>query len=164
MSLSLPGEFLMVFQTDGKLLNPAESSTEVIAFWVGCFLLAGGACIYGLGFRSAKREHWEEFYLNNFMICSWAACAYLAMAMHLGEITLPATGVDTERHIYWARYADWLFTTPIIIYDLTKLSGVRSTVKKAAMYADIDMIFAGFFCSYLSPRPKNGMVHCQLSV
>ena len=153
MLLNLSGEFLMVFQTDGRFLNPTESSTEVIAFWVGCGLLAAGACIFGLGFRSAKREYWEEFYLNNFVICSWAACAYLAMAMHLGEITLPATAVDAERHIYWARYADWVVTTPIIIYDLTKLSVVRPTVRKAAMYSDVAMILTGFFAA-LSPHDQ----------
>lgn len=153
MSLSLSGEFLMVFQTGGQFLNPTESSTEVIAFWIGCGLLAIGACIYGLGYRSAKQEYWEEFYLNNFIICSWASCSYLAMAMHLGEITLPATAFDPERHIYWARYADWLVTTPIIIYDLTKLSGVRSTVKKAAMYADVAMILTGVFAA-LAPHDQ----------
>ncbi len=153
MSLVLSGKFLIVLQTSGEFLNPTESSMEQIAFWIGCGLLAVGACIYGLGFRSAKRESWEEFYLNNFIICSWASCAYLAMAMHLGEITLPATTVDPERHIYWARYADWLITTPIIIYDLTKLSGVRPTVQKAAMYADVAMILTGIFAA-LSPHDQ----------
>jgi bacteriorhodopsin len=154
MSISWSGEFLMVAQTaattTGEYLNPTEKTMSVIAFWVGCAVLAGGACIFGLGFRSAKREYWEEFYLNNFIICSWASCAYLAMAMHLGEITLPATAADPERHIYWARYADWLVTTPIIIYDLTKLSGVRPTIKKAAMFSDVAMILTGFFAA-LSP-------------
>lgn len=153
MSLTLSGEFFMVFQTAGEHLNPNESSMEQIAFWIGCGLLTIGAVIFGLGFRSAKREYWEEFYLNNFVICSWAACAYLAMAMHLGEITLPATATDPERHIYWARYADWLVTTPIIIYDLTKLSGVRPTIKKAAMYSDVAMILTGTFAA-LAPHDQ----------
>ena len=143
----------MVFQTAGEFLNPKETSTEQIAFWIGCCLLALGATIFGLGFRSAKREYWEEFYLNNFIICSWASCAYLAMAMHLGEYTLPATAADPERHIYWARYVDWIVTTPIIIYDLTKLSGIRPTVRKAAMFSDVAMILTGFFAA-LSPHDQ----------
>jgi bacteriorhodopsin len=153
MSLNLSGELLVTFQTAGRFLNPTESSTETVAFWVGCGLLAAGAVIFGLGFRSAKRESWEEFYLNNFIICSWASCAYLAMAMHLGEYTLPAAGPDPERHIYWARYVDWLVTTPIIIYDLTKLSGVRPTVKKAAMFSDVAMILTGLFAAF-SPHDQ----------
>lgn len=166
MSLDLPGEFLMVFQTSGKFLNPKETSTEQIAFWIGCGLLALGAAIFGLGFRSAKREYWEEFYLNNFIICSWASCAYLAMAMHLGEYTLPATAVDPERHIYWARYADWIVTTPIIIYDLTKLSGIRPTVRKAAMFSDVAMIFTGLFAAF-SPHDQRMVwyiVSCMFEV
>lgn len=153
MSRDLVGNMLLAFQADGRFLNPTETPTETTAFWIGCFLLAGGACIYGLGFRSAKREAWEDFYLNNFVICSWASCAYLAMAMHLGEWTLPATAVDAERHIYWARYCDWLVTTPIIIYDLTKLSGARPTLRRAAIFADVAMILTGIIAAF-SPHDQ----------
>jgi len=153
MALDIAGQFFIVAHPSIELLDPTEKRIEVIAFWVGCGLLAAGAVIYGLGFRSAKRESWEEFYLNNFVICSWASCAYLAMAMHLGELTIPGDqilGGDAPRHIYWARYADWVVTTPIILYDLTKLSGVRPTVKKAIIFSDIAMIITGLIAA-LSP-------------
>ena len=153
MAWDIAGQFLLVAQPSPELVNPTEKFIEVVAFWVGCGLLAAGAVIFGLGFRSAKRETWEEFYLNNFVICSWAACAYLAMAMHLGELALPGDqilGGGNPRHIYWARYADWVVTTPIILYDLMKLSGVRPTVKKAVIYSDIAMIITGLIAA-LSP-------------
>jgi len=156
MALDMTWQFLMAVDTGysgSEYLNPTESFTSVVVFWVGCGLLATGAVIYGLGFRSAKREAWEEFYLNNFIICSWAACSYLAMAMHLGSLDFPTQqilGGEHSRHIYWARYADWVVTTPIILYDLTKLSGIRPTVKKAIIYSDIAMIITGLIAA-LSP-------------
>ncbi len=158
MALDMSGHFLTILlaQTGPHTapidtsLNPTETLTADIAFWVGCGLLAATACIFGLGFRSAKREKWEEFYLNNFIITSWAACSYLAMALHQGELDLPGeqiTGGTQPRHVYWARYADWVVTTPIILYDLTKLSGVRPIVQRAIIYSDIAMIISGFIAA-----------------
>jgi bacteriorhodopsin len=158
MALDMSGEFLTTLLAQATpntapidtYSNPTETWTSTIAFWVGCGCLAAAACVFGLGFRSAKRENWEEFYLNNFIITSWASLAYMAMAIHQGELDLPGhqiTGGDSSRHVYWARYADWVVTTPLILYDLMKLSGVRPTVKKAVIYADIAMIITGFIAA-----------------
>ncbi len=112
MALDMTWQFLMAVDTGysgSEYLNPTESFTSVVVFWVGCGLLATGAVIYGLGFRSAKREAWEEFYLNNFIICSWAACSYLAMAMHLGSLDFPTQQILGGEHtavLNWMEYSN----------------------------------------------------------
>jgi bacteriorhodopsin len=127
-----------------------------ISFWVGCGVLSLGSLIFGSGAWTAKRQSWEEFYIVHFTITMVAACAYLAMAMHQGEITLPndpANAAAGVRHIYWARYTDWTITTPLILFSLCRIAKVRPTMIAGIIISDILMIETGLIAAF-SPSPE----------
>ena len=44
------------------------------------------------------------------------------------------------RPIFWARYIEWLITTPLILIDLTVLAGLPGAEILLAIYADVAMI------------------------
>ncbi|WP_017301364.1 bacteriorhodopsin [Nodosilinea nodulosa] len=121
-----------------------------VSFWVGCGILAFGSIVFGLGAWNAKRQSWEEFYIVHFTVTTVAACAYLAMAMGQGEITLQNTDLAAEgvRHIYWARYCDWIVTTPLILFSICRLSKVRGTMIAGIIMSDVLMIITGAIAAF----------------
>jgi len=44
------------------------------------------------------------------------------------------------RQIYWARYVDWAITTPLLLLDLTLLSGLPGAEILLAIFADVAMV------------------------
>lgn len=98
-----------------------------------------------------------------------ATLSYFAMATGTG-ITLHHTRVrehhdgkipDTFRHVhrevYFARYIDWLLTTPLLLLDLSLLAGLNGATIFTAVTADIVMILSGLFAAFgWSKRQKWG--------
>ncbi len=82
-----------------------------------------------------------------------AACSYFAMATGQGLIMLPtdtavATGATATRIFYFARYIDWLFTTPLLLVSLG-LTAMHAGRKQAGLFvgavlADLMMIITAF--------------------
>jgi len=109
--------------------------------------MAVGALSFALMGRSA-REGNKEFYTITFFIALIAAASYLAMALGQG-----VTEVD-GRTVYWARYVDWLFTTPLLLLDLALLVRAGRNLVFGLVGADVFMIATGLIAS-LSPAPLN---------
>ena len=84
---------------------------------------------------------WE--YLVAAIIPIWSGLAYLAMALGLG--TTEIAGQTT----YWARYADWIVTTPLLLTALWMTATTRSDKSKhvpllvGLVAADVVMILCG---------------------
>ena len=78
--------------------------------YVAC--MAAGALLFAVWARDPRGVHREE-YLVAILIPVWSGLAYLAMALGLG--TVEVDGQTT----YWARYADWIVTTPLILLALS---------------------------------------------
>ena len=57
------------------------------------------------------------------------------------------------RPIYWARYVDWVITTPLILVDLTVLAGLPGAEILLAVFADVAMIL--FVLPYLGSNLTN---------
>ena len=59
---------------------------------------------------------------------------------------------DTEqviyREVYWARYADWSVTTPLLLLDLALMGGLSGANVLVAVVADIIMILTGLFAAF----------------
>jgi bacteriorhodopsin len=66
---------------------------------------------------------------------------YLAMALGFGATTVTIGG--EERLIYWARYTDWLFTTPLLLVDLALLARASRNQIFALVSLDALMIGTG---------------------
>jgi bacteriorhodopsin len=89
-----------------------------------------------------KDPQQQEFYVITTMITGIATAAYLSMFFGFGltEVEVAGRGV---LDIYWARYADWLFTTPLLLLDLALLAKASRTEISALIILDAFMIVTG---------------------
>jgi bacteriorhodopsin len=65
------------------------------------------------------------------------------MATGFGVISFDAGPGMGETVIYWARYADWLFTTPLLLLDLALLAGANRNTIYTLVGLDVLMIVTG---------------------
>jgi len=83
----------------------------------------------------------QEFYIVTIFITAIAFTNYLAMALGFG-LTMVTVGGE-ELPIYWARYTDWFFTTPLLLLDLGLLAGADRNQLSALVGLDMLMIGTG---------------------
>ena len=124
------------------------SETTLLYFYVAC--MAAGALIVALWAREPRGVHREE-YLVAILIPVWSGIAYLAMAFGLG--TVEVAGQTT----YWARYADWVVTTPLLLFALSMTAMHRLKKRNylligSLVAADVVMILSGLIGD-LAPEP-----------
>jgi bacteriorhodopsin len=84
----------------------------------------------------------EEFYVITILIAGIAAASYLSMFFGFGltEVELINGRVID---VYWARYADWLFTTPLLLLDIGLLAGASNRDLASLITIDAFMIVTG---------------------
>jgi bacteriorhodopsin len=83
----------------------------------------------------------QEFYIITIFIPAIAATSYFSMAMGFGLTEVMVAGETLD--IYWARYADWLFTTPLLLLDLALLAGADRNTIATLVGLDVGMIITG---------------------
>jgi len=88
-----------------------------------------------------------------------AGLSYFAMANKSGVIEhhrripehhtkpLPPTHRHVWRDVYFARYIDWLLTTPLLVLNLSVLAGLNGASIFSAIAADVVMILSGWFAA-----------------
>ncbi|CAO1629133.1 unnamed protein product [Sympodiomycopsis kandeliae] len=88
---------------------------------------------------------YRTLYVTTLLINGIAAISYFAMATGIGEAYIPEGPGATSptRQIFVARYIDWLFTTPLLLLDLTLLAGLPAGEIIVVVIADIIMIVTG---------------------
>ena len=87
------------------------TSNQELILWLGTAGMALGAVIIAaIGFSLPNHE--RHHVTASFFVCAIAACAYLAMATGLGQ-----WDVDGQP-VFYARYIDWLVTTPLLLLGL----------------------------------------------
>jgi len=86
-------------------------------------------------------EQRQEFYIVTIFITAIAFVNYLAMALGFGLTTVTIGGEDLP--IYWARYTDWFFTTPLLLLDLGLLAGATRNELSSLVGLDMLMIATG---------------------
>jgi len=67
---------------------------------------------------------------------------------------LPDTFRHVHREVYWARYVDWLLTTPLLLVDLGLLAGLNGANLFSIVVADIIMILGGLFAALNPTTPR----------
>jgi len=70
----------------------------------------------------------------------------LVREKHKGDI--PDTFHHVNRQVYYARYIDWLLTTPLLLLDLSLLAGLNGATIFTAVTADVVMVLGGLFASF----------------
>ena len=86
------------------------------------------------------------------LICVLATISYYAMATGLGSIIV-ANGPDSDRQVFFARYIDWAFTTPLLLMDLMFLAAMPVFEIVMVVLVDEIMILTGLFAA-LVPQSK----------
>lgn len=112
--------------------------------WTVFGVMIAGVLVFGATtFRASYR--YRAIHLLNFTIVSIAAASYFAMASGIGKTIVHSDphGRSAWREVYYARYIDWIFTTPLLLLDLTLLAGVPIGETVALIAADLFMIGTG---------------------
>jgi bacteriorhodopsin len=99
----------------------------------------------GWGEEDRRRQ---EFYIVTIFITAIAFVNYLSMALGFGLTTIEVGG--EELPIYWARYTDWLFTTPLLLIDLGLLAGASRNQITTLVGLDVLMIGTGAIATLTS--------------
>jgi bacteriorhodopsin len=86
-------------------------------------------------------EEQQRFYLITIFITAIASAAYFAMATGFGLTQVTVNGQVLD--IYWGRYADWLFTTPLLLLDLALLARASKNTIYTLVGLDVLMIGTG---------------------
>jgi bacteriorhodopsin len=117
--------------------------SERIWLLIGTALMALGTLAFiAMGWNEDDPEK-QEYYIITIFIPAIAAASYFSMAMGFGLTELSVPWQDAALDIYWARYADWLFTTPLLLLDLALLAGADRNTIATLVGLDVGMIVTG---------------------
>jgi len=152
--------------------NNRVGRSGMIALWVGFALLflssvyfinrylwyyyladaADGTLDWRIG--SATGQGVFNFLASPALICGMvtfiASLAYLAMATHHGFYTRCFDG----REFYYARYLDWVITTPMMLHALAYIGNMEDNIWHYLFFNDILMIISGLIGSTVGGGEK----------
>ncbi|KAI9047339.1 hypothetical protein LZ554_008786 [Drepanopeziza brunnea f. sp. 'monogermtubi'] len=133
-----------------------ETGTKTL--WVVFFImLLSTLSFYYLAFRVPVQK--RLFHIITALITTFATLSYFAMATgdgnsyaHIVLKELHKHTPDTVEHVYrqvfWARYVDWVVTTPLLLLDLAFLAGLNGANILVVIVADILMVLLGLFAAF----------------
>jgi bacteriorhodopsin len=117
------------------------SRPEWIWLALGTALMGLGTLYFLVQGMGVEDPDAKKFYAITTLIPAIAFTMYLSMLLGYGVTMVPFAG--EENPIYWARYADWLFTTPLLLLDLALLVDADQGTILALVGADGIMIGTG---------------------
>jgi bacteriorhodopsin len=124
-----------------QITTPQFGDLTYWTLWVTTVLMAAGGTLLvskSRGFVGEAREHAVASVFVPFV----AAAMYLAMALGYGVTDIQLLGGD-EQLVFWARYADWLVTTPLLLFDLALFAGADRETIATLVGLDVYMIVTG---------------------
>lgn len=120
--------------------------------WVGTALMTLGT-LYFVWLGKDADESYKEFFIITIFITAIAAANYLSMALGFGVTTLEVENAPSfvpiaengayTLDIFWARYSDWLFTTPLLLLDIALLVKASKETIATLIGLDVFMILTG---------------------
>ena len=141
-----------------------QTTSQQTWLTIGAFGMAIGAiAILAIGRGLGRNAHHA---VASFFVCAIAACFYVLMAQGQGDVVVtetqllitPAGGAEGEasRLVYFARYVDWIFTTPLLLIGLLGVGLAplaqageavrhRTGLIAGVIGADVLMILTGLF-------------------
>jgi bacteriorhodopsin len=114
-----------------------------IALWVGFFGMFLPFLYFAMS-MSSKEDGKRKFHIYTMMVNGIASIAYLYMATGNGW-----SEVD-GRQFFYARYIDWVFTTPLLLLDLCALGMVGADTTNYLIGMDVLMIVSGVIGAFLT--------------
>ncbi len=123
-----------------------QPGSEQIWLWLGTAGMFLGMLYFIARGWGETDERRQKFYIATILITAIAFVNYLMMALGFG-LTFIELPNDPEAPIYWARYTDWLFTTPLLLYDLALLAGADRNTIASLVSLDVLMIGTGILAT-----------------
>ncbi|KAK9828298.1 hypothetical protein WJX74_007622 [Apatococcus lobatus] len=147
----------------------------LIVYWVTFGIMIGSAVCFAV-MTWLRPYHDRKHGYMILAVVLIASGAYYAMAAQGGSVNIgrpgshvfgntaissdgaqTTAGTTTRyRSIYYARYIDWVFTTPLLLLDLMIMAAVPVAVATWVVVADIFMIVIGLFAALSSHNPRWG--------
>ncbi|MBW3112467.1 bacteriorhodopsin [Bacillus sp. MCCB 382] len=131
-----------------KHLYAFMSDIEVTLLWIYVGVMFTGAAVFAIWSMRRKGVPRVEYFIA-FLIPVWSGLAYMSMAMGQGAVLVEG------QLVYFARYLDWVVTTPLLLTALA-LTGMHQVKKKdpiiiaSLIVADVIMISSGFIADLSS--------------
>lgn len=134
-----------------EVTTMALDATVQTVLWIGTALMTIGLLVF-IYLTYTNSEENRHFYYATSLVPLIAASAYFAMATGHGSINVGG-------HIFFfARYIDWVFTTPLLLLDLALLAlpSVRGRLGLIGVLlgADVYMILTGLISGFLTGADK----------
>ncbi|KAJ3060241.1 hypothetical protein HK102_009604 [Quaeritorhiza haematococci] len=114
-----------------------SAASANILWAVFAWMTASSVVYFALALRQAPEN--RVFHYLTLAITTIAALSYYAMASNEGYVTV------NDRRIYYARYIDWTFTTPLLLADLGMLAGLGVEKLLWIAFMDVLMVVTGVF-------------------
>jgi len=108
---------------------------------IGLICMAGSTAYFYMAAQSAKENKFFE--VLTMLITGIATCAYMTMYSGAGYSWIIEHRGEVDP-FYWARYIDWILTTPLMLWDVLALAGASNDDILMAVF--IDMLMIGFGC------------------
>lgn len=113
---------------------------STLLHWIYVVVMLLGSTIVFIMSRKPKKVPKIEYFIA-FIIPIWSALAYMAMALNQGKVAVEA------QITYYARYLDWVVTTPLLLLSLSLVAMYKIKKDKiliaGLMVADIIMVICG---------------------
>ena len=120
-----------------------DGRPETLWLGIGTLLMLIGTFYFiARGWGVTDKEA-REYYAITILVPGIASAAYLSMFFGIGLTTVEVAGMAEPLEIYYARYADWLFTTPLLLLDLALLAKVDRVTIGTLIGVDALMIVTG---------------------
>jgi bacteriorhodopsin len=119
----------------------ATPGSESIWLWLGTAGMTLGTLYFVARGWGVEDQEQQRFYIITIFITAIASAAYFAMATGFGLTQVTVNGQVLD--IYWGRYADWLFTTPLLLLDLALLARASKNTIYTLIGLDVLMIGTG---------------------
>ncbi|KFY32001.1 hypothetical protein V493_00593 [Pseudogymnoascus sp. VKM F-4281 (FW-2241)] len=129
-----------------------------VALWVGFVLMLLSTLVFiSMAWRVPVEK--RVFHIIATFIAAIATLSYFGMATGGGNDfvhtlgskchrhTNPVHDVDVFRQLFWARYVDWLLTTPMILFSLALVAGLNGADILVTVVSSITMILTGLFAA-----------------
>lgn len=122
------------------------TSFEISLYYFYFVVMIGAAIYFFLLSRQPKSVPLYEYVLA-MMITSWSGVAYLSIALGQGFLE------RAEKTIYFARYLDWVVSTPLLVLSLAFTAMYYETKKNKVLIAsiiaaDVFMILTGLIADF----------------
>ena len=128
-----------------NVVSGVDAGTRTVLWIVSAIMILG--CFAFIAMSARSRDDNRHFFYASAFIPLVAATLYFAMASGYGTI------VQGGHTFYFARYIDWLITTPLLLLDLALVALPRYPGRSALIGiligSDAYMIVTGFVASYI---------------